>query len=114
MTARKVWRMWSAGIGEAMSSTAGQGHPGPDRRCSALAGLVVLAWRRWWWELVAMATPIAIVTVVGAASLAAPRRNEILMTLVFPLAGAALARAGGALSSSDSWSSSEQASSPPS
>ena len=41
-----------------------------------------------------MATPIAIVTVVGAASLAAPRRNEILMTLVFPLAGAALARAG--------------------
>ena len=41
-----------------------------------------------------MATPIALVTAVGAASLAAPRRNEVLMTLVFPLAGAALARAG--------------------
>ncbi len=80
----------------------------------ALAGLGVLAWRRWWWELVAIATPIAVVTAVGAASLAAPRRNEILMTLVFPLVGAALARAGGALSSSDPWSSSEQASSPPS
>jgi hypothetical protein len=80
----------------------------------ALAGLGVLARRRRWWDLIAMATPIAIVTVVGAASLAAPRRNEVLMTLVFPLAGAALARAGGALSSSDSWSSSEQASSPPS
>jgi 4-amino-4-deoxy-L-arabinose transferase-like glycosyltransferase len=113
MTARKVWRMWSAGIGEAMSSTLG-------RLVQvlivllALAGLGVLVWRRWWWELVAMATPIAIVTVVGAASLAAPRRNEILMTLVFPLAGAALARAGGALSSPNPWSSSEQASSPPS
>jgi hypothetical protein len=46
-----------------------------------------------------MATPIAIVTAVGALSLAAPRRNEILMTLVFPLAAAALARAGSALSS---------------
>ena len=58
-----------------------------------------------------MATPIVIVTAVGAASLAAPRRNEILMTLVFPLAGVALARAGAALSSSGSWSP-RQASSP--
>jgi hypothetical protein len=113
MTARKVWRMWSGGVGEAMSST-------PGRVVQvilvllALAGLCILAWRRWWWELVALATPIAIVSAVGAASLAAPRRNEILMTLVFPLAGAALARAGGALFSSDSWSSPEQASSPPS
>ena len=95
MTVRKVWRMWSGGVGEAMSSHRRPGRPGPDRRCSALAGLGVLAWRRRWWELVAMATPIAIVTAVGAASLAAPRRNEVLMTLVFPLAGAALARAGG-------------------
>ena len=88
MTVRKVWRMWSAGIGEAMSSTAGQVVQ-VLIVLLALAGLVVLAVRRRWWELVAMATPIAIVTVVGAASLAAPRRNEILMTLVFPLAGAA-------------------------
>ena len=48
-----------------------------------------------------MATPIALVTVVGAVSLAAPRRNEVLMTLIFPLAAAALwRRRDGTLSSS--------------
>ena len=113
MTVRKVGRMWSSGIGEAMSST-----PGRVVQIAlvllGLAGLCVLAWRRWWWELVALATPIAIVTAVGAISLAAPRRNEILMTLVFPLAGAALARAGGALSSRHPWLSPRQDSSPPS
>jgi 4-amino-4-deoxy-L-arabinose transferase-like glycosyltransferase len=111
MTVRKVWRMWSAGIGEAMESGAG-------RVVQALvvllglAGLGVLAWRRRWWASAAMATPIVLVTAVGAVSLAAPRRNEILMTLIFPLAGAALARAGAAVSSRRSWS--RQASSPPS
>ena len=91
MTVRKTWRMWSAGIGEAMEST-------PGRVIQtlivilAIAGLAVLAWRRWWWELVSMATPIALVTAVGAISLAAPRRNEVLMTLIFPLAAAALSR----------------------
>lgn len=110
MTARKTWRMWSGGVGEAMSSTAG-------RLIQllivalALAGLAVLAWRRWWWELAAMGTPLVLVTAVGAASLAAPRRNEVLMTLVIPLAAATLARAGGAVSSRAQWSS-EQASSP--
>jgi Dolichyl-phosphate-mannose-protein mannosyltransferase len=113
MTARKVWRMWSGGVGEAMSSTAGRVVQ-VLIAALALAGLGVLAGRRRWWELIAMATPVAIVTAVGAASLAAPRRNEILMTLVFPLAAAALARVGGALSSPGPWSSSEQASSPPS
>ena len=113
MTVRKVWRMWSAGIGEAMSSTAGRVVQ-VLLVLLALAGLGLLAWRRRWWELFALATPIAIVSLVGAASLAAPRRNEILMTLVFPLAAAALARAAGALSSSDPWSSRSQASSPPS
>jgi hypothetical protein len=78
-----------------------------------LAGLALLARRRRWWELVTMATPIAIVTAVGAISLAAPRRNEVLMTLVFPLAAAALARAGGALSSRGPWSPPSPASSPP-
>ncbi len=110
MTFRKVGRMWSGGVGAAMSST-----PGRVVQVMivllALAGLGVLAWRHWWWELVAMATPIVIVTAVGAASLATSRRNEILMTLVIPLAAAALARAGGALSSSGSWSP-RQASSP--
>jgi 4-amino-4-deoxy-L-arabinose transferase-like glycosyltransferase len=104
MTVRKVGRMWSAGIGEAMSST-----PGRVTQVVlvlvGLCGLGVLAGRRRWWELIAMATPIAIVTLVGAATLAAPRRNEVLMTLVFPLAGVALARAGAAISSSRQWQS---------
>ncbi|HUC08146.1 MAG TPA: glycosyltransferase family 39 protein [Solirubrobacterales bacterium] len=96
MTARKVWRMWSAGIGEAMESTAGRVTQ-TLIVVLALAGLAVLAWRRWWWELVAMATPLALVTAVGAISLAAPRRNEVLMTLIFPLAAAALSRGTAAL-----------------
>jgi 4-amino-4-deoxy-L-arabinose transferase-like glycosyltransferase len=96
MTARKAWRMWSAGIGEAMESTAGRVIQ-TLIVALALAGLLVLAWRRWWWELVAMATPIALVTAVGAISLAAPRRNEVLMTLIFPLAAAALSRGTAAL-----------------
>lgn len=106
MTVRKAWRMWSAGIGEAMSSTAG-------RAVQALivllgiGGLAVLAARRRWWELVAMATPLALVTAIGAASLAAPRRNEILMTLIFPLAGVALARAGAVISSRFEWTSTQ-------
>jgi hypothetical protein len=112
MTARKVGRMWSSGAGEAMSSTAGRVNQ-VLIVALGLAGLAVLAWRRWWWELVAMATPIVLVTVVGAASLAASRRNEALMTLVFPLAAATLARAGGTLSSSGSWSSPSPDSSPP-
>jgi hypothetical protein len=87
MTARKTWRMWTAGVGEAMSSTAGRVIQ-TLIVVLALAGLGVLAWRRWWWELVAMATPLLLVTAVGAASLAASRRNEVLMTLIFPLAAA--------------------------
>jgi 4-amino-4-deoxy-L-arabinose transferase-like glycosyltransferase len=111
MTVRKVGRMWSGGIGEAMSSTAGRVVQ-VLIVLLGLAGLCLLGARRRWWELVAMATPLVIVTAVGAASLAAPRRNEVLMTLVFPLAGAALSAANAAISSRRSWS--EQASSPPS
>jgi 4-amino-4-deoxy-L-arabinose transferase-like glycosyltransferase len=111
MTARKVWRMWSAGIGEAMESGAGRVVQ-VLIVVLALAGLGVLAWRRWWWEMVAMATPLALVTAVGAISLAAPRRNEVLMTLVFPLAAAALSRGTAALLSGGRWSS-KQAFSPP-
>lgn len=111
MTARKTWRMWSAGIGEAMESSAGRVAQ-VLIVALALAGLGVLAWRRWWWELVAMVTPLALVTAVGAISLAAPRRNEVLMTLVFPLAAAALSRGTAAVLSKRQWSS-KQAFSPP-
>jgi 4-amino-4-deoxy-L-arabinose transferase-like glycosyltransferase len=111
MTVRKVSRMWSSGVGEAMNSTAG-------RIIQVLvvllglAGFALLGLRRRWWELVVLATPIALVTAVGAISLAAPRRNEVLMTLVFPLAGFALSSGLAAISSGREWSP-EQASSQP-
>lgn len=111
MTVRKVGRMWSSGVGEAMSSGVGRGAQ-VLLVALGLAGLVLLGLRRRWWDLVALATPIVLVTAIGAASLAAPRRNEVLMTLVFPLAALALSRGVAALSSGREWSP-EQASSPP-
>ena len=69
-----------------------------------IAGLVLLGFRRRWWETLCLAAPIVLVTVVGAASLAAPRRNEILMTLIFPLAGLALSSLATAVSSGRKWS----------
>jgi 4-amino-4-deoxy-L-arabinose transferase-like glycosyltransferase len=111
MTTRKVGRMWSGGVGEAMSST-------PGRVVQVLlvllglAGFVLLGLHRRWWELVVLATPILTVTAIGALTLAAPRRNEVLMTLVFPLAGLALSSGLAAIFSGREWSR-EQASSPP-
>lgn len=110
MTVRKAWRMWSAGVGEAMSGTAGRAVQ-VLIGLLGLAGLATLARRRRWWELLALATPIAIVTAVAAVSLATPRRNEILMTLVFPLAAAALVTLRAAISSPRPWFS-RRASSP--
>jgi 4-amino-4-deoxy-L-arabinose transferase-like glycosyltransferase len=112
MTVRKVWRMWNSGVGEAMSSTAGRVVQ-VLLVLLALAGFVLLGLRRRWWELVVLAMPIALVTAIGALSLAAPRRNEVLMTLVFPLAGLALSSGLAAISSARKWSP-EQASSQPS
>jgi 4-amino-4-deoxy-L-arabinose transferase-like glycosyltransferase len=109
MTARKVGRMWSSGVGEAMSSTAGRAMQ-LLIVALALAGLGLLARRRCWWELAAMATPIVLVTLIGAASLAASRRNEVLMTLVFPLAAAALSWGAAALLSSGQWPSKQESS----
>jgi 4-amino-4-deoxy-L-arabinose transferase-like glycosyltransferase len=111
MTARKVGRMWSGGVGEAMSGAAGRAIQ-LLLVALGLAGFVLLALRRRWLELVVLALPIVLVTAVGAISLAAPRRNEVLMTLVFPLVGLALASGLAAISSRREWSS-EPASSPP-
>jgi membrane-associated PAP2 superfamily phosphatase len=111
MTARKVGRMWSSGVGEAMDSTAGRVVQ-ILLVALGLAGFVLLALRRRWWELVALATPIVLVTLVGAVSLAAPRRNEVLMTLVFPLAGLALSSGLAAISSARKWSQVEASSQP--
>lgn len=111
MTVRKVGRMWSSGVGEAMDTGAGRAVQ-VLLVLLGIAGLAVLAlWSRWW-ELVALATPIVLVTLVGAATLAAPRRNEVLMTLVFPLAGLALSSGLAAIFSGREWSP-EQASSRP-
>jgi hypothetical protein len=111
MTARKIGRMWSSGVGAAMSSTLGRAVQ-ILLVALGIAGFVLLGMRRRWWDLAALATPIVSVTAVGAASLAAPRRNEVLMTLVFPLAAIALVAAASAISSGREWSP-EQASSPP-
>ena len=103
MTARKVGRMWSSGVGEFMDSGLGRAIQ-IVLVALGIAGLVLLAFRRRWWETLCLAAPIVLVTVVGAVSLAAPRRNEILMTLIFPLAGLAVSTAAGALSSGRKWS----------
>ena len=111
MTARKVGRMWSSGVGEAMDSTAGRAVQ-ILLVALGLAGFVLLACGGAGGSWSSLATPIVLVTLVGAVSLAAPRRNEVLMTLVFPLAGLALASALAAISSGREWSPA-QASSPP-
>jgi 4-amino-4-deoxy-L-arabinose transferase-like glycosyltransferase len=98
MTARKVGRIWSSGVGAAMSSSVGRVIQ-ILLVALGLAGFVLLGVRRRWWDLVALATPIVLVTAVGAVSLAAPRRSEVLMTLVFPLAAIALVAAASAISS---------------
>ena len=90
MLVRKTGRMWDEGVGPTMDSTLGR----LAQRLVVLIGLVGLIalafWRRWW-ELVAFAIPIVLVTGVGAISLASTRRNEVLMSLVIPVAAAALA-----------------------
>jgi len=91
MTVRKVGRMWGTGIGEVMSGSLGS-LVQKALVLAGLAGLGLLAWRRRW-EAIAMGIPVVVVTAVGALTLAPPRRNEILMTLVLPLAALALADA---------------------
>jgi hypothetical protein len=103
MTVRKVGRMWSSGVGSFMSTTLGRAIQ-ILLVALGIAGLVLLAFRRRWWETLCLGAPIVLVTVVGAATLAAPRRNEILMTLIFPLAGLTLSAAASALSSNREWS----------
>lgn len=91
MSLRKVWRMWSSGVGEAMSSTPGRIIQ-TVLVLAGIAGLLVLA-RLKRWEALVVALPILTVTAIGAATLAPPRRNEILMTLVLPLAAIAFTEA---------------------
>jgi hypothetical protein len=92
MLARKVGRMWSSGVGPAMSSTLGK-IAQLTLVVLGLVGLALLAAGRRF-EALVIGLPIAVITAIGAITLASSRRNEVLMTLVFPLAGVALARAG--------------------
>jgi 4-amino-4-deoxy-L-arabinose transferase-like glycosyltransferase len=111
MTARKVGRMWSSGVGQAMSTSIGRAVQ-IALVLLGLAGFALLGLRRCWWELIVLATPIVLVTTVGAVSLAAPRRNEVLMTLVFPLAGLTLSFALAAIFSGREWSPEQPSSRP--
>jgi 4-amino-4-deoxy-L-arabinose transferase-like glycosyltransferase len=96
MTLRKVWRMWSSGVGGAMSSPVGRVVQ-VMLVLAGVAGLLLLAWRRRW-EAIAVGLPIFMISAIGAATLAPPRRNEVLMTLVLPLAALAFAEAATRLS----------------
>ncbi len=91
MTVRKVGRMWGSGVGEAMSSPIGA-LAQKLLVLAGLAGLLLLALRRNW-QAIPVAIPIGVVTAVGALTLAPARRNEILMTLILPLAAVAFVEA---------------------
>jgi hypothetical protein len=84
--------MWSSGVGPAMTTALGRAAQ-LSLVGLGIVGFILLAWRRRL-EALALGLPIAVITAVGAVTLASNRRNEVLMTLVFPLVGVALARAG--------------------
>lgn len=87
MTARKAWRMWASASGGVL----GSGFGALAQKLLVVFGLVgwlLVAWRSRW-EAIPLAIPLVSITVVGALTLAPPRRNEILMTLVLPLAAIA-------------------------
>jgi 4-amino-4-deoxy-L-arabinose transferase-like glycosyltransferase len=87
MLARKAGRMWDQGV--AMTGVAGRAAQ-LLLVAFGLGGLAALAWRRRWWEVAVYVIPIGLITAIGAVSLASTRRNEVLMTLVIPLAAAGL------------------------
>lgn len=88
MTVRKTVRMWSSGVGEVFSST-----PGRVAQVilviAGIAGGLILA-TRGRWEILPLGIPILVITGIASITLAPPRRNEILMTLVLPLAALAV------------------------
>jgi 4-amino-4-deoxy-L-arabinose transferase-like glycosyltransferase len=99
MIFEKGFRMWSTGVGGAMSSPVGQ----LVQVLLVLIGLTgaILLGRARQWEVLPMTVPIAVVTAIAVVTLAPPRRNEILMTLVLTLAAIAVATLIERLSSDD-------------
>lgn len=90
MIVEKGFRMWSSGVGGAMSSMIGRI---VQLLLVALgvAGAILLGRGRRW-EVLPMTIPIAVVTAIAVVTLAPSRRNEILMTLVLTLSAIAIAR----------------------
>ena len=88
MIFEKGFRMWSSGVGGAMSSPAGRAIQ-LVLVAFGLAGAIVLGRARRW-EVLPMTIPIAVVTAIAVVTLAPPRRNEILMTLVLTLSAIAI------------------------
>lgn len=87
MTVRKAWRMWGSSSGGIL----GHGIGAVIQKllvAFGVAGLFLLAWRRRW-EAITFAIPIVGITGIAAITLAPPRRNEILMTLILPLGSVA-------------------------
>ena len=103
MTARKAGRIWSSGIGEAMSSAAGRAIQ-LLIVALGLAGLGLLGWRRWWWSCARWRRPLSSSPWSARPRWRPPAATRMLMTLVFPLAAAALSSGAAALLSSGSWS----------
>lgn len=88
MIFEKGFRMWSSGVGGLMSSPVGRAI---QLLLVALgvAGAILLGRARRW-EVLPMTVPIAVVTGIAVVTLAPPRRNEILMTLVLTLSAIAI------------------------
>lgn len=91
MLIRKGVRMWGSGVGEAMSSPAGRA----VQLYLVLAGLAgaILLGRARRWEIFPVTIPVVVVTGIAVLTLAPPRRNEVLMTLVLVLGAVALSAA---------------------
>lgn len=89
MTTRKVWRMWSMGQGAVMRSLPGRIIQ-VALVLAGLAGLILLARRRRWYETAILAVPVAMITLIGAVTLASDRRGQVLMILLLPLAAHAI------------------------
>jgi 4-amino-4-deoxy-L-arabinose transferase-like glycosyltransferase len=89
MLARKTARMWDQGV--AMAGSVGRTAQ-LLLLALGLCGIGALIAGRRWWELAALGIPIVLITAIGANTLASTRRNEVLMSLVIPLAAAGLVR----------------------
>lgn len=90
MLVRKGVRMWDSGVGEAMSSPLGRAVQ-ILLVLSAIAGAVLLGRERRW-EVIPLTLPIIVVSAIAVLTLAPPRRNEVLMTLVLVLVAYAASR----------------------